>query len=122
VSEEKAAMVNDNVMTALLEFRRKRNWEQFHKPKELAGALTIEASELQELFQWKTDEEVARLLSSSSREKVMDEISDIAIVLSYLCHDLGIDLNAAVLSKLKKNEAKYPVEKSYGNAMKYDEG
>ncbi|HEV8328019.1 MAG TPA: nucleotide pyrophosphohydrolase [Nitrospiraceae bacterium] len=115
-------MVNDNVMTALLEFRRKRNWEQFHKPKELAGALTIEASELQELFQWKTDEEVARLLSSSSREKVMDEISDIAIVLSYLCHDLGIDLNAAVLSKLKKNEAKYPVEKSYGNAMKYDEG
>lgn len=114
-------MVNNSVMTALLEFRRKRNWEQFHKPKELAGALTIEASELQELFQWKTDEEVARLLSSSSREKVLDEIADIAIVLSYLCYDLGLDLNAAVLSKLKKNEAKYPVEKSYGNAKKYDE-
>ena len=114
-------MVNNSVMTALLEFRRKRNWEQFHKPKELAGALTIEASELQELFQWKTDEEVARLLSSSSREKVLDEIADIAIVLSYLCHDLGLDLNAAVLSKLKKNEAKYPVEKYYGNAKKYDE-
>ena len=114
-------MINDSVMTVLLEFRRKRNWEQFHKPKELAGALTIEASELQELFQWKTDEEVARLLSSSSREKVLDEIADIAIVLSYLCHDLGLDLNAAVLSKLKKNEAKYPVEKSYGNAKKYDE-
>ena len=108
-------------MTALLEFRRKRNWEQFHKPKELAGALTIEASELQELFQWKTDEEVARLLISSSREKVLDEIADIAIVLSYLCYDLCLDLNAAVLSKLKKNEAKYPVEKSYGNAKKYDE-
>ena len=114
-------MVNNSVMTALLEFRRKRNWEQFHKPKELAGALTIEASELQELFQWKTDEEVARLLSSASREKVLDEIADIAIVLSYLCYDLGLDLNAAVLSKLKKNEAKYPVEKSYGNAKKYDE-
>ena len=114
-------MVNNSVITALLEFRRKRNWEQFHKPKELAGALTIEASELQELFQWKTDEEVARLLSSSSREKVLDEIADIAIVLSYLCYDLGLDLNAAVLSKLKKNEAKYPVEKSYGNAKKYDE-
>ena len=114
-------MVNDSVMTALLEFRHKRNWEQFHKPKELAAALSIEASELQEVFQWKTEEEVARLLSSPSREKVLDEIADIAIVLSYLCHDLGIDLNAAVLSKLNKNEAKYPVEKSYGNAKKYDE-
>jgi NTP pyrophosphatase (non-canonical NTP hydrolase) len=114
-------MVNNSVMTALLEFRRKRNWEQFHKPKELAGALTIEASELLEVFQWKTDEEVARLLSSSSRDKVLDEIADVAITLSYLCHDLGIDLNAAVLSKLQKNEAKYPVEKAYGNAKKYDE-
>jgi NTP pyrophosphatase (non-canonical NTP hydrolase) len=114
-------MLNESVMTALLEFRRKRDWEQFHKPKELASALTIEASELQEVFQWKTDEEVTRLLSSSSREKVLDEIADVAIVLSYLCHDLGIDLNAAVLSKLQKNEAKYPVERSYGNAKKYDE-
>jgi NTP pyrophosphatase (non-canonical NTP hydrolase) len=115
-------MVNDSVMTALLEFRRKRNWEQFHKPKELAAALSIEASELQEVFQWKTEEEVARLLNSPSREKVLDEIADVAIILSYLCHDLSIDLDAAVLSKLRKNEAKYPVEKSYGNAKKYDEG
>jgi len=114
-------MVNDSVMTTLLEFRRKRNWEQFHKPKELATALAIEASELQEVFLWKTDEEVACVLSSSPREKVLDEIADVAIILSYLCHDLGIDLNAAVLLKLNKNEAKYPVEKSYGNAKKYDE-
>jgi NTP pyrophosphatase (non-canonical NTP hydrolase) len=121
VSEEKAPMVNDSVLTALLEFRRKRNWEQFHKPKELATALAIEASELQEVFLWKTEEEVAHLLNSSSRGKVLDEIADVAILLSYLCHDLGIDLNAAVLSKLNKNEAKYPVEKSYGNAKKYDE-
>jgi NTP pyrophosphatase (non-canonical NTP hydrolase) len=121
VSEEKTPMVNDSVMTTLLEFRRKRNWEQFHKPKELATALAIEASELQEVFLWKTDEQVALLLSSPSRGKVLDEIADIAILLSYLCHDLGIDLNAAVLFKLNKNEAKYPVEKSYGNAKKYDE-
>lgn len=114
-------MLNESVMTALLEFRRKRDWEQFHKPKELASALTIEASELQEVFQWKTDDEVRDLLTSSSREKALDEVADVAIVLSYLCHDLDIDLNAAVLSKLKKNEAKYPVDKSYGNAKKYDE-
>jgi NTP pyrophosphatase (non-canonical NTP hydrolase) len=121
VSEERFPMVNNSVMTALLEFRRKRNWEQFHKPKELATALAIEASELQEVFLWKTEEEVVHLLSSSSRGKVLDEIADVAILLSYLCHDLGIDLNAAVLSKMNKNEAKYPVEKSYGNARKYNE-
>lgn len=114
-------MVNSNVMAALLDFRRKRNWEQFHTPKELAVALTIEASELLETFQWKSDEEVTRLLNSSSRERVVDEIADVAIVLSYLCHDLKLDLDAAVLSKLQKNEARYPIEKSYGNAKKYDE-
>jgi NTP pyrophosphatase (non-canonical NTP hydrolase) len=65
---------------------------------------------------------VTDLLGSSSREKVIDEIADVAIVLSYLCHDLEIDLNAAVLSKLQKNEAKYPIERAYGNARKYDEG
>lgn len=115
-------MVSNSVMTALLEFRRKRDWEQFHKPKELAAALTIEASELQEVFLWKSDEEVNRLLKGESRERVLDEIADVAIILSYLCHDLSVDLDAAVLSKLKKNEAKYPVDKAYGNARKYDEG
>ena len=114
-------MVSNSVMAALLEFRQKRNWEQFHKPKELAAALSIEASELLEVFQWKTDEEVTRLLGSKARERVLDEIADIAIVVSYLSHDLGIDLNAAVQAKLEKNEAKYPIEKAYGNARKYDE-
>ena len=114
-------MLNANVMAAVLEFRRKRNWEQFHKPKELAAALTVEASELLEIFQWKSHEEVDRLLESASRKRVEDEIADVVILLSYLCHDLGLDVNAAVLSKLQKNDAKYPVEKSYGNARKYDE-
>ncbi|CBK42311.1 conserved protein of unknown function, putative Pyrophosphohydrolase [Nitrospira defluvii] len=114
-------MLNDRVLAAVLEFRRKRNWEQFHKPKELAAAITVEASELLEIFQWKSHDEVARLLESQARGRVEDEIADVVILLSYLCHDLGLDVNAAVLAKLKKNEAKYPVEKSYGNARKYDE-
>jgi len=114
-------MLNSTVMTALLDFRHTRNWEQFHTPKELAAALTIEAGELLETFQWKTDEEVASLLNSSSRERVVDELADVAIVLSYLFHDLKVDIDAAVLSKLQKNEVKYPIEKSYGNAKKYDE-
>ena len=114
-------MLNTEVMAEVLEFRRKRDWEQFHKPKELAAAITVEASELLEVFQWKTHEEVARLLGSPSRERVTDEIADVVILLSYLCHDLGLDVNEAVREKLRKNEAKYPVEKSYGNARKYDE-
>ncbi|MGC3976118.1 MAG: nucleotide pyrophosphohydrolase [Nitrospira sp.] len=114
-------MLQTEVMAAVLEFRRKRNWEQFHKPKELAAAIVVEAGELLEVFQWKTHEEVAQLLESPSRERVTDEIADMVILLSYLCHDLGLDPNEAVRSKLKKNEAKYPVEKSYGNARKYDE-
>ena len=114
-------MLNAEVLTAVLEFRRKRNWEQFHTPKELAAAIAVEASELLEVFQWKSHEEVVRLLASSSRERVTDEIADVVILLSYLCHDLGLDVNDAVRSKLKKNEAKYPIEKSYGNARKYDE-
>lgn len=114
-------MLNDRVLAAVLEFRRNRDWEQFHKPKELAAAITVEASELLEIFQWKSHDEVARLLESPARGRVEDEIADVVILLSYLCHDLGLDVNAAVLAKLKKNEAKYPVEKSYGNARKYDE-
>lgn len=114
-------MLNEHVLAAVLQFRRKRDWEQFHKPKELAAAMTVEASELLEIFQWKSHDEVARLLDSPSRERVEDEIADVVILLTYLCHDLGLDVNAAVIAKLKKNEAKYPVEKSYGNARKYDE-
>lgn len=104
-----------------MSFAGKRNWEQFHRPKELAAALIVEASELLEVFQWKTDEEVSRQLEGKLRERVLDEIADVTIMLSYLCHDLGIDLDAAVLSKVQKNEAKYPVDKAYGNARKYDE-
>lgn len=114
-------MLNAEVMAAVLDFRRKRNWEQFHLPKELAAAIAVEASELLEVFQWKTHEEVTRLLAGPSRERVTGEIADVVILLSYLCHDLGLDVNAAVRSKLDKNEAKYPVEKSYGSARKYDE-
>ncbi|MEK6802085.1 MAG: nucleotide pyrophosphohydrolase [Nitrospirota bacterium] len=114
-------MLNDEVLAAVLEFRRRRDWKQFHKPKELAAAIAVEASELLEVFQWKSHDEVARLLESPSRVRVEDEIADVVILLSYLCHDLGLDVNAAVSAKLKKNEAKYPVEKSYGNARKYDE-
>jgi NTP pyrophosphatase (non-canonical NTP hydrolase) len=114
-------MLTQDLLTSLLEFRKQRNWEQFHKPKDLAISLSVEAGELLELFQWKTDEEVSILIHSEYRKRIEDEVADLAILLSYLCHDLGVDLNSAVRSKLKKNEIKYPVHKAYGNSKKYDE-
>lgn len=114
-------MIDNGLLAELLEFRQKRNWEQFHKPKELAISLSIEAGELLEIFQWKTNEEVAALIASESKQRILDEVADVAIVLSYLCHDLDIDLDSAVRSKLEKNEAKYPVQKAYGNSRKYSE-
>jgi len=114
-------MISNDLLTELLAFRQKRNWEQFHTPKELAISLSIEAGELLETFQWKTTEEVAALIASESKQRIVDEVADVAIVLSYLCHDLGIDLNSAVRSKLEKNEVKYSVQKAYGNSKKYSE-
>jgi NTP pyrophosphatase (non-canonical NTP hydrolase) len=114
-------MISSDLLTALLQFRQKRNWEQFHTPKNLAISLSVEAAELLEIFQWKTNDEVAALLACESKQQVQDEVADVAIMLSYLCHDLDIDLNAAVRSKLEKNEVKYPVEKAFGNSRKYSE-
>ncbi|NGZ09197.1 MAG: nucleotide pyrophosphohydrolase [Nitrospira sp. LK70] len=114
-------MINNELLAELLAFRQTRNWEQFHKPKELAISLCVEAGELLELFQWKTSEEVEAMMGSESKSRIQDEVADIAIVLSYLCHDLNIDIGTAIRSKIEKNEAKYPVHKVYGSSKKYDE-
>jgi len=110
----------DNIIEQLLKFRRERDWEQFHRPKELAISIVLEAAELLEEFQWKTDKEIKKYLDKGGLENVKDEISDIAIYILLLSHDLKIDLLAAIRKKLKKNEAKYPVEKARGSAKKYD--
>ena len=114
-------MLTENLLQQLLEFRRAREWEQFHRPKELASALAIEAAELLELFQWKSDGEVADALQGPLKKHVADEVADIVILLSYLCHDLGIGMDEAVQTKLAKNALKYPVEKVRGSARKYSE-
>jgi NTP pyrophosphatase (non-canonical NTP hydrolase) len=114
-------MISDELKKKLLDFRRARDWEKFHTPKDLAISLVLESSELLENFQWKSDKEIAHILKSSSLEKVSDEIADIAIYISYLCHDLNLSLEDVVRRKLKKNEAKYPAEKVRGSAKKYDE-
>ena len=100
------------------QFRDERNWKRFHNPKDLAASISIEAAELLELFQWQSAEESARY-AVANRERVSEEIADVAIYLIELADVAGIDLAAAIEAKLAKNAAKYPVEKSRGVWTKY---
>ncbi|MCP4648464.1 MAG: nucleotide pyrophosphohydrolase [PVC group bacterium] len=102
------------------EFRDDRDWLQFHDPKNMAVSIVLEASELLEHFQWKTREEVDEYIEKNG-EAVQDEIADVAVYLFELADNLGIDLIDAMEKKLKKNEAKYPIEKSRGSNKKYNQ-
>lgn len=114
-------MIKSELLQELLTFRKERDWEQFHNPKDIAISLSIEAAELLEWFQWRQPQEVENMLNGDKREHLEDEIADVAVYLSYLCHDLGIDLNEVVARKMQKNAAKYPRERVRGSADKYTE-
>ena len=101
-------------------FTREREWDRYHTPKNLAMALTVEAAELAEHFQWLTAEE-SRSPQDGKREQIRDELADVLIYLVELADSLDIDLAAAARAKIEKNARKYPVEKARGNAKKYDE-
>lgn len=112
-------MISESTRDALLAFRAERDWEQFHTPRNLAVALSVEAGELLEHFQWVRPDQEAAVIESK-RPAIEHEIADLAIYLTYLAHDLELDLEECVLSKLAVNHARYPVEQSRGSAMKYD--
>lgn len=114
-------MISQHLKEKILEFRRERDWERFHTPKDLAVSLILEASELLENFQWKNDREISRMLRNGPSESIGEEIADIAIYLMYLCNDLGIDIEDAVKRKLAVNREKYPAHMVRGSAKKYDE-
>jgi len=106
----------------VIAFREERNWRPFHTPKNLAMALAIEAGELQELFLWKSEEEILTLLSNDVfATRVQEEMADILIFLLYLAEAAGVDLSEAVKAKISKNQEKYPVTTSFGSSKKYNE-
>ena len=106
---------------ALLDFRDARDWRQFHTLRNLIISLNLEAGELLELTQWKTDEEIAGLPTDlHGREALEDECADVLLYLLLIADRAGIDLEAAARAKLAKNEAKYPVEGFRGSRRKYD--
>lgn len=104
----------DQVMQRLRQFRDDRDWKQFHNPKDLAMALSIEASELLEAFLWKTPE-------AADTEKVKEELADVLAYALLLSDAYGFDIQKIVLDKIEKNEEKYPVDKAKGVAKKYTE-
>jgi len=99
-----------------------RDWDQFHDAKELAIALSIEASELLEHFRWKTKEEVKTKMSNPVKiEEVKDEMADILYFLLRIAQMNNIDLSEALEKKIEKNNQKYPVDKFKGSSKKYNE-
>lgn len=102
------------------QFAKDRDWQQFHSPKNLASALTVEAGELLEHFQWLTEEQ-SRSLPADKRDAVGAELADVLLYLIQLASALGIDPVEAARSKLRRNGEKYPVELARGNSRKYGE-
>ncbi len=107
----------DKLRKKIIDFRDERNWKQFHNIKDLLLGLNIEVSELSELFLWKDGKETALV----KKERIKEEVADIFIYITYICEHFDIDLVQAVDNKLKLNEKKYPVHKSYNSNKKYDE-
>lgn len=104
----------------LRDFAKQRNWEQFHAPKNLAMALSVEASELLEHFQWLSETQ-SENLSADKLEEAGFELADVFIYTMRLADRLGVDLHDLVVRKIEINEKKYPVEKVYGSSKKYTE-
>lgn len=100
-----------------LSFRRERDWEQFHNPKDLAISISLEAAELLETFQWSgSDTEAERM-----HPQMEEELADVLIYCIFMADRLGIDIPEAISHKIAKNAAKYPVEKARGSSRKYTE-
>lgn len=106
----------------LTAFRDARDWRRFHSLKNLMLSVSVEAAELLELTQWKSEQEIEALIDDGAfRRRLGEECADVLIYLLLVCERAGIDLAAAARSKVDLNAARYPVEKARGNARKYTE-
>ena len=109
----------DDLTKRIIAFRNARDWKQFHNPKDLALSLVLEAAEVMEHFQWKNQKEIEEYLKTN-KEDIADELADTLYWILLMGKDLDIDVLEALDKKISKNEAKYPVERSKGNARKYN--
>ncbi len=104
----------EEALKQLRAFRDARDWKKFHNPKDLALALSIESSELLEVFLWKSADE-------ADVGKVREELADVLAYALLLADSYGLDPQQIVLDKIKLNDSKYPVDKAKGSARKYTE-
>ena len=105
--------MNQKTIDRIRRFTEERDWDQFHSPANLAKSIMIEAGELLECFQWDDDD--------YDMEHVKEELAEVLVYCQNMLDRLELDVDEIVNSKMDKNEAKYPIEKAKGNAIKYDE-
>ena len=110
----------EDLTRQLKQFAAERDWEQYHSPKNLAMALSVEAAEIVEHFQWLTQEQ-SRNLEAKKLEEVEEEIADVLIYLTELAATLGIDPLAAAREKIEMNRQRYPADVVRGKALKYSD-
>ena len=110
----------DGLRDALRAFSAERDWDQFHSPKNLATALSVEAAELLEIFQWMNETD-SRNLDAAARLAASEEIADVLLYLVRLADQLGIDPLEAAQRKMADNARRYPVDKARGTSRKYTE-
>ena len=104
----------EQIQDELRRFNQERDWDQFHNGKDLAIGLSVEASELLEAFLWKKPED-------AKQEKIREELADVLNYAFQMADKYGLDIKEIMLEKIRKNAAKYPVEKANGSAKKYNE-
>ena len=105
--------MTQETINQIIKFRDDREWKQFHNPKDLAISISLEASELLEVFQWSGAD-------TSSKNKIKEELADVVNYCILMADACGLDLDEIVQAKIEKNNEKYPVEKSKGKSDKYD--
>jgi len=112
----------EEIKKELLSFREERDWSKFHDPKSLAEAISIEASELLELFLWKDKEEVVKEINNNLEYKndIEDELADVLTYCIQMANTLDLDIEKIIFKKLEKVKRKYPVDKAKGNNTKYN--
>ena len=109
------------IQNELQRFAEERDWEQYHSPKNLAVAISVEASELMELFQWCSDEQSYEMLNSKiNKQRVEEEIADVFLYLLRFADRFNIDLEKVAKEKMAANRKKYPIALCRGKATKYD--
>ena len=111
----------DEIKKVVQQFCEDRDWDQFHNPKELAIGISTEANELLQLFRFKSEEDMNRLMNSDRKTEVEEELADIFYFVLRFAQMNNIDLSAAVKKKIDKNNTKYPVDKVKGCNKKYNE-